>query len=105
MSSWLGNSFKFGRNLNTGSLFAAEGPFSKYDKVSQFGQRELGKAQGDLYPKPPAPPPPPPNPNDAANAARELTDQMRMRRGLLSNIVAGGMSQPAPVSGKTQLGG
>jgi hypothetical protein len=50
-------------------------------------------------------PPPPgvPNPNDAANAAQSTTDAMRMRRGLLANIYAGGQQQQ-PVTGKTQLG-
>jgi hypothetical protein len=61
----------------------------------------------DLF-KPKAPPPTPgvPNPNDAMNAAQSQTDAMRMRRGLLANIYAGGMtgSNSAPVSGKTQLG-
>lgn len=52
-----------------------------------------------------APPPPPgvPNVNDAANAALSQTDQMRMRRGLLSNIYAGATNQQ-PVAGKVQLG-
>lgn len=50
-------------------------------------------------------PPPPgvPNPNDAANAAQSLTDSMRMRRGLMSNIYAGSQTS-APVTGKSQLG-
>lgn len=53
----------------------------------------------------PSPPASPgvPNPNDAANAAQNLTDQMRLRRGLMANIYAGG-SAPQPVTGKTQLG-
>lgn len=51
------------------------------------------------------PPPQVPNPNDAANAAQSQTDALRMRRGLLSNIYAGGAAgQPPPVSGKTTLG-
>ena len=55
--------------------------------------------------KPSTPPPSPgvPNPNDAANAARSMTDQMRMRRGLMANIYAGA-GNSAPVTGKTQLG-
>lgn len=56
-----------------------------------------------LAPKAPPPPPGVPNPNDAANAAQQTTDAMRMRRGMLANIY-GGASGAAPVSGKTQLG-
>ena len=58
-----------------------------------------------LDPKVPQPPGVP-NPNDAANQAQNLTDQMRQRRGILSNIYAGGLSGPQsqPLSGKTQLG-
>ena len=59
--------------------------------------------QGYVNPKTPPPSPGVPNPNDAANAAQNLTDQMRMRRGLMANIFAGG-GGAAPVSGKTQLG-
>ena len=95
MSSWIGNSLKFGRNVNAGH----EGPLQQYDPMDKL----LKKAEFSAYPKPPPAPPPPPNPNDAANAARELTDSMRMRRGLLANIYAGGLSQQ-PVAGKTQLG-
>lgn len=61
----------------------------------------------DLF-KPKTPPPSPgvPNPNVAANAAQNLTDQMRMRRGLMANIFAGNQTGAAsqPVSGKTALG-
>lgn len=78
-----------------------------------FGQKTLGPI-GKIDPltkavanwaKPGTPPPPPgvPNPNDAANQAQSLTDQMRMRRGLLANIY-GGASTAAPVAGKTSLG-
>lgn len=63
-----------------------------------FGHQHYQKAGGG----PPAPPPVP-NPNDAANAAQEQTDQLRMRRGLLANIFAGATNTP-PVTGKTQLG-
>ena len=52
--------------------------------------------------KPPTPPLPP-NQNDALNQAQSLTDSMRMRRGMLANIYAGG-SAAQPVTGKTQLG-
>lgn len=60
----------------------------------------------DLFgPKKPPAPPQVPNPNDAANAAQAQTDAMRMRRGVLANIYAGGMAGGgAPVTGKTQLG-
>jgi len=54
-------------------------------------------------PTKPPPVPGPPDPNAAANAAQEQTDQLRMRRGLLSNIYAGGQSG-SPLTGKTQLG-
>jgi hypothetical protein len=68
------------------------------------GKADLG---WDLF-KPKTPPAPPgvPNPNDAMNAAQTQTDALRMRRGLLANIYAGGntSSSNAPVSGKTQLG-
>lgn len=63
----------------------------------------LGKSVVDSLLKKPPPAPGPPNPNDAANAAQQTTDQMRMRRGMLANIYAGASNQ-APVSGKTQLG-
>lgn len=56
-----------------------------------------------LIPHPGAPTPGVPNPNDAANSAQAMTDQMRQRRGLLSNIYAGATSG-SPVTGKTQLG-
>lgn len=64
----------------------------------------VSKAAGlNFAPKNPPPTPGVPNPNDAANAAQNLTDQMRMRRGLMANIYAGAGGAP-PVSGKTQLG-
>lgn len=56
-----------------------------------------------LKPKAPPAPPGPPNPNDAAQAAQQTTDQLRARRGLLSNIYAGSQAGQASV-GKTQLG-
>lgn len=65
------------------------------------GKADLG---WDLFkPKDPPAPPGVPNPNDAANAAQSQTDAMRMRRGMLANIYAGGSSS-APVVGKTVLG-
>jgi hypothetical protein len=48
-------------------------------------------------------PPGVPSPNDAANAAQQQADMLRMRRGMLSNIYAGAMTQQ-PVAGKVQLG-
>jgi hypothetical protein len=48
-------------------------------------------------------PPGPPNPNDAANASRTLSDQMRLRRGMLANIFAGSTGG-TPAVGKTSLG-
>jgi hypothetical protein len=62
-----------------------------------------GAVYKSLAPKTPPPTPGVPDPNAAANAAQNLTDQMRMRRGLMANIYAGA-GGPAPVSGKTQLG-
>lgn len=44
-----------------------------------------------------------PNQNQAQNDAVAAEDQMRQRRGVLSNIYAGSSNQ-APVVGKTQLG-
>jgi hypothetical protein len=57
----------------------------------------------DFAPKPPPQAPGPPNANDAANAAQQLTDQMRARRGMLANIYAGAQPQQ-PQTGKTTLG-
>jgi hypothetical protein len=69
-----------------------------------FGERHLGHSIEHALDPPNQPPPPQvPNPNDAANVAQSLTDSMRMRRGLLSNIYAGA-SSTAPVTGKTMLG-
>lgn len=74
-------------------------PLSRVDG----GKLDLGY---DLF-KPKTPPPSPgvPDPNVAANAAQSTTDQMRMRRGLMSNLFAGASpSAGAPVTGKTALG-
>jgi hypothetical protein len=65
--------------------------------------RVIDPAYSAFKPKTPAPTPGVPNQNDAANNSQALTDQMRMRRGLMANIYAGAGNQ-APVSGKTQLG-
>lgn len=65
--------------------------------------RVIDPAYSLLKPKTPPPTPGVPNQNDAANQAQTLTDQMRMRRGLMANIYAGAGSQQ-PVSGKQQLG-
>jgi hypothetical protein len=75
----------------------------KADPISlAFGEKS-DPLYGALKPKAPPLAPGIPNPNDAANAAQQQTDQMRMRRGLLSNIYAGGQNSQ-PVSGKTMLG-
>lgn len=68
--------------------------------------RAVSSAAGlNFTPKTPPPSPGVPNPNDAANASQNLTDQMRMRRGLMANIYAGGQAgAAAPVTGKQQLG-
>lgn len=71
----------------------------KIDPIS--GKADL--AYDLLKPKTPPTPPGVPNPNDAANAAQGLTDSMRMRRGLMSNIYAGAQNTQ-PVSGKVTLG-
>jgi hypothetical protein len=72
-------------------------PLSRVDG----GKADLG---WDLFaPKTPPTPPGVPNPNDAANAAQQTTDAMRMRRGMLANIYAGAGTS-APVVGKTVLG-
>lgn len=72
-------------------------------KIDPVDRAVSGAAGLDFKPKNPPPTPGVPNPNDAANASQNLTDQMRMRRGLMANIYAGA-GGPAPVSGKTQLG-
>lgn len=71
-----------------------------------LGTGKLGSldlAYDALKPKTPPTAPGVPNPNDAANAAQGVTDQMRARRGLLSNIYAGANSAQ-PAVGKTTLG-
>jgi hypothetical protein len=72
-------------------------------KIDPVDRAVSGAAGLNFKPKTPPPTPGVPNPNDAANAALDTTNQMRMRRGLLSNIYAGGNNQP-PVTGKTSLG-
>lgn len=72
-------------------------------KVDPLDRAVSSFAGLNFTPKTPPPTPGVPNPNDAANAAQNLTDQMRMRRGLMANIYAGA-GNTAPVSGKTQLG-
>lgn len=72
-------------------------PLSRVDN----GKFDLGWQL--LKPKSPPAAPGVPNPNDAANAAQSVTDQMRLRRGLMANIYAGAGSTQ-PVTGKTQLG-
>jgi hypothetical protein len=79
------------------SFFKAIG---EHDPITKFVDKGTFNLLGS---KSPPPPPSVPNPNDAANAAQSTTDQMRMRRGLLANIYAGG-SATAPVAGKTALG-
>lgn len=75
----------------------------KGDPISlAFGEKS-DPIYGAVKPKSPPPTPGIPNPNDAANAAQAQTDAMRMRRGMLANIYAGGQNT-APVSGTTQLG-
>jgi hypothetical protein len=73
-----------------------------FPRKTFLGQQDIA---GDIIDNPKTPPAAPgvPNPNDAANAAQSLTDSMRMRRGMLSNIYAGANPQAA-VTGKTQLG-
>lgn len=75
----------------------------KADPISlAFGEKS-DPLYGALKPKTPPAAPGVPNPNDAANAAQSLTDSMRMRRGMMSNIYAGANPQAA-VTGKTALG-
>ncbi len=66
--------------------------------------RVIDPAYSLLKPKTPPPAPGVVNPNDALNASQSQTDAMRMRRGMLSNIYAGGQAGPAPVTGKVTLG-
>lgn len=58
-----------------------------------------------LQPKqtPPAPPAPPTQ-DVAANAARQVQDQMRRRRGVYSNIFAGGNAATPTVASRSVLG-
>jgi hypothetical protein len=79
--------------------------FGLINKVDPINRAASGWV-ADAFTKKPPTPPQVPNPNDAANAAQAQTDAMRMRRGVLANIYAGGMAGGggAPVTGKTQLG-
>jgi hypothetical protein len=77
--------------------------FGASKKLDPLFHGKLDVGADLLGPKTPPAPPAPPNQNDALNAAQSQTDAMRMRRGLLSNIFAGGQNSQ-PVSGKTQLG-
>jgi hypothetical protein len=79
--------------------------FGLINKVDPINRAASGFVADAFNKKPPAPPQVP-NPNDAANAAQSLTDSMRMRRGLLSNLYAGSQTGPGsqPVAGKTTLG-
>lgn len=71
--------------------------------LKTVGLRHAGGAvEHALDPHIPAPPGVP-NPNDAANASQAVTDQMRMRRGMMSNIYAGAQNTQ-PASGKITLG-
>lgn len=73
------------------------------DPLSRVDGGKLDLGYDAFGPKAPPAAPQVPNPNDAANAAQSLTDSMRMRRGMLSNIYAGANPQAA-VAGKTALG-
>ncbi len=76
------------------------------DPSSRVLGGQLDLAGDALKKKSPPPTPGVPDPNQAANNAQNLTDQMRMRRGLMSNLYAGAQTGPgsAPVTGKTALG-
>lgn len=74
------------------------------DPLSRVDGGKLDLGWDAFKPKTPPAPPGVPNPNDAANAAQSLTDSMRARRGMLSNIYAGGQPASAPVTGKVTLG-
>lgn len=96
VKSWPG--YSFGKDIFGAAL--------GYETGGTLGSAALGAAAASqIANKNPKPPPAPglPNPNDASNAAQSMTDQMRMRRGLMANIYAGA-SNSAPVTGKTQLG-
>jgi hypothetical protein len=79
-----------------------EGGMSTMNKIDPLNRVLSGAVAGAFAPKTAAPPQLN-NPNDALNAAQAQTDAMRMRRGMLANIYAGG-SNSAPVVGKSQLG-
>ena len=75
-------------------------PIGRNDPLAKgFDRFAYSRLQG----KTPPPVPGVPNQNDALNAAQAQTDAMRMRRGMLANIYAGGQANQ-PVTGKTQLG-
>lgn len=84
-------------------LTSIAGVAHKADPITLAFGAKADPIYGMLKPKTPPPAPGVPNPNDAANASQSLTDQMRMRRGLMANIYAGAGNQQ-PVSGKSQLG-
>jgi len=80
---------------------AQHDPLARNDPLLKAADKGL---YGVFGAKTPPPTPPAPNPNDAANASQSLTDQMRMRRGLMANIYAGAAGNQQPVTGKTALG-
>lgn len=77
--------------------------FGLINKVDPLNRVASKAVAGAFAPKTPPPQPGVPNPNDAANASQNLTDSMRMRRGLMANIYAGA-GNAQPTTGKTQLG-
>lgn len=71
--------------------------------LAAVGSKVIDKATA---PKAPALPTPPiiPNQDAAANAASAQTDLLRKRRGVMSNIFAGGNAAPPQVATKSTLG-
>ena len=74
------------------------GSNGKFDPAGFQMDKWLG-----LSPKEPPPVPSAPTQDLAANAAMQSQDEMRRRRGVLSNIYGGGSSSTAPSVGSNTL--
>lgn len=95
MSTFFNNIANIGRKVN------------RLDPIDRAVQNfTLGKpnAGRNYYGEGPLPPPGPPTQDVAANAAQQQQDILRKRRGVLSNIYAGGAAGAPDVASKSQLG-
>ena len=95
MSSFFNNLANLGRKLNR---------FDPLDRTVQ--QFTLGKptAGRNYYGEGAFPPPGPPTQDVAANASLQQQEMLRKRRGVLSNLFAGGNAAPPTTATKSQLG-